>query len=178
MSRPPRASVDRRAARTEVDAVRRFNRFYTRRIGVLDEGHLQSPYSLAEVRVLYELAHRDTTTAVELCRDLGLDAGYLSRILRRFARQQLVKRTRAKGDRRQALLSLTPKGRRTFAPLNDGARLEVSELLQPLSHVERRMLLRAMQQIRELLDHEGTKTRKHENTKARHEKKNSKANAD
>jgi DNA-binding MarR family transcriptional regulator len=136
----------------DIDAVRRFNRFYTRGIGVLDEGHLQSPYSLAEVRVLYELAHRTNTTAVELCRDLGLDAGYVSRILRRFTREGLVRRRRAETDKRQTMLSLTAKGRRVFAPLNEGARRQVKELLAPLSVAQRFSLLEAMAAIEGLLD--------------------------
>jgi DNA-binding MarR family transcriptional regulator len=136
---------------SDIDAVRRFNRFYTRRIGVLDEGHLQSAYSLAEVRVLYELAHRDQTTAAELCKDLGLDAGYVSRILRRFTREGLLKRRRADEDKRQTRLSLTAQGRRTFAPLNAGAREQVRALLNPLSAADRRALISAMQRIETLL---------------------------
>ena len=135
----------------DIDAVRRFNRFYTHRIGVLDEGHLESAYSLAEVRVLYELAQRERTTAAELCRDLGLDAGYLSRILRRFTREGLLKRQRADDDKRQTRLSLTAKGRRTFAPLNQGAREHVRALLDPLSAADRRALVSAMQRIETLL---------------------------
>jgi DNA-binding MarR family transcriptional regulator len=135
----------------DVDNVRRFNRFYTRLIGALDEGHLQSAYSLAEVRVLYELAHRPHTTAVELCRDLGLDAGYLSRILRRFTREGVVRRTLADGDRRRSLLSLTAKGRRTFEPLNAGARNQVKGLIDPLSARERKALVSAMRRIEMLL---------------------------
>src|SRR5205809_1016284 len=90
-----------------VQAVRRFNRFYTRQIGLLGEGYLESPFSLAEVRVLYELAHRERTTASELGRELALDAGYLSRILRDFRRQGLVERRRSESDGRQSLLWLT-----------------------------------------------------------------------
>lgn len=135
----------------DIDAVRRFNRFYTRRIGVLDEGHLQSAYSLAEVRVLYELAHHDLTTAAELSKELGLDAGYLSRILRRFTREGLLKRRRARDDKRQTQLSLTAKGRRTFGPLNEGARQHVSALLEPLSDADRQALITAMQRIETLL---------------------------
>jgi DNA-binding MarR family transcriptional regulator len=137
---------------TDVDAVRRFNRFYTRLIGALDEGHLQSAYSLAEVRVLYELARRPATTAVELSRDLGLDAGYLSRILHRFARERLLRRTPAEHDRRLTLLSLTKKGERTFAPLNAGARDHVKELIDPLSPAERKTLIDAMRKIEVLFD--------------------------
>ena len=135
----------------DVDAVRRFNRFYTRRIGALDEGHLNSAYSLAEVRVMYELAHRGETTARDLARDLSLDTGYLSRILRRFSKERLVRRAPAKADRRQALVSLTPKGQRVFAPLNAGACDQVESLLQPLSTRQRHALIAAMQRIERLL---------------------------
>src|SRR5579872_5627257 len=105
-----------------IDAVRSFNRFYTTRIGALREGFLASPFSLSEVRVLYELAHRPSTTAAELARELGLDAGYLSRILRRFAQRGFVQRRRSKDDARQAILALGPRGRRAFAPLEQRQR--------------------------------------------------------
>ena len=95
-----------------IDAVRHFNRFYTRQIGVLGEAFLQSPFSLTETRVLYELAHRDQPTATDLGRELGLDPGYLSRILRNFGRRGLITRTRSSTDGRQSLLALTARGRR------------------------------------------------------------------
>src|SRR5258707_11273745 len=101
-----RESVD-----VQVSAIRAFNRFYTRKIGVLD-GMASRPFSLAEARVLYELAHREQPTATDIRRELGLDAGYMSRILRDFERRKLVRREQSKKDERQRFLSLTTKGRR------------------------------------------------------------------
>src|SRR5579863_9787042 len=98
------------SART--DAVRRFNRFYTRQIGVLREGFLNSPFSLAEGRVLYELAQREDAGSSDLARALDLDAGYLSRILRSFEQQRLIRRKVSPADRRRSLLALTAKGRK------------------------------------------------------------------
>src|SRR5690242_20913448 len=101
-----------------VDVVRRFNRFFTRQIGVLQEHLLKSPFSLAEARVLYELAQHHDTTAKRLGAELGLDAGYLSRMLRGFQKRGLIQAERSKTDGRQALLSLTARGRTAFAKLN------------------------------------------------------------
>lgn len=128
-------------------AMRRFNRFYTRLIGALDEGHLDSPYSLSEVRVLYELAHRDGLTANRLARELGLDGGYLSRILARFRKRGLVASTPSAHDARRAELSLTDAGRAAFQPLYERSQAENVALLEPLAPLERRRLLRAMRTI-------------------------------
>jgi len=138
--------IDRRVA-----AVRRFNRFYTQRIGVLQDGLLSSPFSLTEVRVLYELAHREQPTASELGRDLGLDAGYLSRILGGFERRGLIERRPSKTDGRQNLLSLTRAGREAFAPLDDRSRSEIRAMLQPLPAPGQRRLIDAMGAIERLL---------------------------
>src|SRR6516225_7631066 len=99
--------MSRTTLEQKVQTVRRFNRFYTRKIGVLDEGWLNSPYALTETRVLFEIAHRDKPSATELGRELGLDAGYLSRILRKFEEQRLVARAPSPQDGRQQLLTLT-----------------------------------------------------------------------
>src|SRR5258708_29822501 len=99
-----------------IHAVRRFNRFYTRQIGVLQEHLLQSRFSLTEVRVLYELAHRASVTAVELCQELGLDRGYLSRLLQNFEKNGWIKKMPSPADRRRIFLSLPSNARRIFAP--------------------------------------------------------------
>ncbi|HEX9487652.1 MAG TPA: helix-turn-helix domain-containing GNAT family N-acetyltransferase [Gemmatimonadales bacterium] len=134
-----------------VEAARRFNRFYTRTIGVLREGAYKSPFSLTEVRVLYELAHRDKPTATALGRDLGLDAGYLSRILRGFERRGLMLKTRSAADGRQSHLALTAQGRKVFAPLNARSHDEVAALLGGLSSAAQGRLVGAMQTIERLL---------------------------
>jgi DNA-binding MarR family transcriptional regulator/GNAT superfamily N-acetyltransferase len=135
-----------------VAAVRSFSRFYTRRIGLLGEGHLHSPFSLTEVRVLYELAHRQGLTASELSRDLGLDAGYLSRILLKFRKRGFLERKRSASDGRQSHLLLTGKGRRAFAPLDRDASQEVAKVLSALSGKEQGRLVDAMRTIEQLLD--------------------------
>ncbi len=132
--------------------MRRFNRFYTKQIGVLHEGLLQSPFSLTEARVLYELASRDGPTASELGRELGLDAGYLSRILRGFETGGLIRRTPSALDGRQSHLWLTDDGRAAFAPLDQASRAEVGALLGPLSESEQKHLLDAMGTLQRLLD--------------------------
>jgi DNA-binding MarR family transcriptional regulator/GNAT superfamily N-acetyltransferase len=145
-------AADQHPLEQRVADVRRFNRFYTRRIGVLEQSYLRSPFSLAEVRVLYELAHREQTTAGELARELGLDAGYLSRILRGFRRRGLLDREQAPLDARQSLLRLTARGREVFAPLEASAREHVVGLLDRLGGNEQARLTGAMRTIEVLLD--------------------------
>jgi DNA-binding MarR family transcriptional regulator/GNAT superfamily N-acetyltransferase len=136
------------------DVVRRFNRFYTRQIGVLDEHLLGSDFSLTEARVLYELAHRESLTSSDLCRELGLNAGYVSRVISGFARKGLVGKARSASDARAAELRLTAKGRAAFEPLNDGSRREILSLLERLSGPEQQQLVEAMGQIEGLLGDE------------------------
>ena len=133
-----------------VSTIRAFNRFYTRKIGVVD-GVASSPFSLAEARVLYELAHREQPTATDIRKELGLDAGYMSRILRGFERRKLVTREQSKTDERQRFLSLTAKGRKAFAPLDERSNRDVAAMLEKLSPTERKQLIDAVQTVGRLL---------------------------
>jgi DNA-binding MarR family transcriptional regulator/N-acetylglutamate synthase-like GNAT family acetyltransferase len=137
-------------AQAQIEAVRRFNRFYTRRIGVLQEGLLDSPWSLTEVRVMYEVAHRPGVAAAELATDLGLDRGYLSRILRRFEDEGLLARETG-ADARRRHLRLTAKGKRTFAPLDKRSQRQVDALLGALDADGRQRLLSALQTVERTL---------------------------
>jgi DNA-binding MarR family transcriptional regulator/GNAT superfamily N-acetyltransferase len=130
-----------------VEAVRHFNRFYTQQIGVLHEGHLESPFSLTEVRVLYELAHRDQPSASQLGKELGLDAGYLSRILRGFRKRGLVTGQPSRSDARQSLLELTARGRKAFAALNTRSSSAIGALLKKLATPEQSKIVGAMRAI-------------------------------
>ena len=140
-----------RASSPSIATVRRFNRFYTGQIGLLNEGLLESPFSLTEVRTMYELAHRQQPTASDLCKDLGLDAGYLSRILRNFERQGLIEKKAAPQDARQSHLSLTKKGRQVFAPLDARSDTQVGAMLEKLSPAKKQDLLHAMRTIESVL---------------------------
>jgi DNA-binding MarR family transcriptional regulator/L-amino acid N-acyltransferase YncA len=130
----------------------RFNRFYTQKIGVLNEGLLRSEFSLTESRVIYELANREQPTAGELARDLELDAGYLSRILRRLEKQDMLMRRRSTKDGRQSLLRLTGAGRKRFAMLNRRSHDDIAESLQGISERQQQRLLSAMADISEVWD--------------------------
>jgi DNA-binding MarR family transcriptional regulator/GNAT superfamily N-acetyltransferase len=134
-----------------ITAVRGFNRFYTRRIGVLDAGHLGSPFSLTEARVLYELANREDPSAAEIGRDLGLDPGYLSRILRGFRRRKLIASRSSPNDRRRRLLALTGEGEAMFKRLDQRSSAEIDAMLRKLSAERQRRLVDAMESIEKLL---------------------------
>jgi DNA-binding MarR family transcriptional regulator/GNAT superfamily N-acetyltransferase len=140
---------------TPIQAVRRFSRFYTRRIGVLHEGLLGSPHSLTAGRVIYELAQQPTTTAARLGSELGLDAGYLSRILRGFEAQHLIERRRCDTDGRKSLLSLTAAGREAFAAMDARSREEVGAMLGKLSAAEQDRLVAALETAEALLGGNG-----------------------
>ena len=134
-----------------IHAVRSFNRFYTRQIGVLREGLLKSPFSLAELRVLYEIAHREQPTATELCQQLGLDPGYLSRILRGLEKRSLVHKSASQSDGRQSLLELTARGKETFTTLDARQNDEVATMLRQLPTAGQARLVQAMRTIETVL---------------------------
>ncbi|PIT01063.1 MarR family transcriptional regulator [Bradyrhizobium nitroreducens] len=135
-----------------ITAVRAFNRFYTRKLGVLDQHLGKSPFSLSEARVLYELAHRDDLAAKEIGIELGLDPGYLSRIIQSFDEKGLITRKPLPADRRQYQLSLTAKGRQTFAKLNLSSQNEVAAMLAQLSASDATRLTQAMATIEAVLE--------------------------
>lgn len=139
----------------QVEAVRRFNRFYTRQIGVLQERLLRSPFSLTEARVLYELAHQEKATATDIGKELGLDPGYLSRILQNFKKRGLITKQMSKTDGRQSLVWLTDRGKKIFATLNTRSQNEIETLLGKLSAADQIRLLGAMSAIETVL---GVKT--------------------
>jgi DNA-binding MarR family transcriptional regulator/GNAT superfamily N-acetyltransferase len=133
-----------------VAALRAFNRFYTRFVGALDAHYLGSGLSLAEARLLYEIATRDSPIASDLQAELGLDAGYVSRMLRRFQAKGWISRTRGK-DARQRPILLTPGGRARFQALDAVTRRQVADRLEPLPSADREMLVEALGAVRALL---------------------------
>jgi len=134
-----------------VAAVRRFNRFYTQRIGVLSAGYAGGPFSLTEARVLYEIRQRDRSTATEIGRELGLDAGYLSRMLRRFHKAGLLRKQVSPEDARHTFLSLTERGRKAFAPIDARSNAQVGAMLEQLTAPQQDDLVAALRTAQTLL---------------------------
>src|ERR1041384_3798434 len=134
-----------------IAAMRRFSRFYTRQLGLLQESLVHTRFSLSEARVLYELANRERVTASALAADLDLDHGYLSRILRRFAEDGLLVRKRGLDDARQSVITITVKGRKAFAPLDKGSHDQVAAMLEKLSAAEQQRVVGAMNTVESLL---------------------------
>jgi DNA-binding MarR family transcriptional regulator/N-acetylglutamate synthase-like GNAT family acetyltransferase len=134
-----------------VESVRRFNRFYTKQIGLLSEHILKSQFSLAEARVIYELAQREKATATEIGAELGLDAGYLSRLLAAFKKRGLISKKPSETDGRQSVIWLTDKGRKAFTELNAHSHGEVESLLGRLPQADQNRLIDAMRVIEEVL---------------------------
>ena len=142
---------------SHVEAVRRFNRFYTRRIGVLHPSYLGTPFPLPQARVLYEIGQRGECTASALGSELDIDLGYLSRLLQGLKRQRLVQGQPAKHDARQVRLTLTPKGRKAFATLEDSSRRAMGEMLAPLTSGQRSALVGALGTVEAVLEPQAAK---------------------
>ena len=139
----------------QIEAIRRFNRFYTRKIGVLEEGLLASSFTLAQARVLFELGTRKRVTPGRLIEILGLDAGYLSRILQRFVDSRLITRERSNADGRRTELALTARGRKAFSAIDRRSRNAIAEMISPISPAQRGRLLDAMQTVERSLSESG-----------------------
>lgn len=147
----PMPAIQGSDKKSRIDAVRRFNRFYTRKIGVLEQHLLESHFTLTEARVLFELAHREATLAKEIGAELGLDPGYLSRIVQAFMKKGLVTRKPVPSDRRQFKLALTSKGKQAFDRLNRTSHQEVGKMLDELPADGEQHLIDAMKTIEGLL---------------------------
>jgi DNA-binding MarR family transcriptional regulator/GNAT superfamily N-acetyltransferase len=139
-------------AEQQIAAVRRFNRYYTRQIGVLRKTFLDSPYSLGEARILYEIASHRERTASDIARSLDLDAGYLSRVLRNFERRGLIRKRTSPKDGRQSHLTLTPRGRKSFMPLDARSQRDTAAMLGKLAPADQARLIAAMATIETLLE--------------------------
>ena len=139
------------ASQQTIAAVRRFNRFYTRQIGVLRKNYLDSPYSLGEMRVLYELAQNEKLTASDIARTLDLDMGYLSRLLRNFEKRGLINRKTSASDARQSHLALTARGRKMFAPMEQRSQQYAASMLAELDDTQQKQIVSAMNAIETLL---------------------------
>jgi DNA-binding MarR family transcriptional regulator/N-acetylglutamate synthase-like GNAT family acetyltransferase len=156
-NRGKRAGVNGRVGGADpyVEAMRRFSRFYTRKIGLLQEEFLGTDFSLTEGRVLYELAHKRESTAAAVGAAMVLDAGYLSRILSSFEKRKLIAKTPSPIDRRQSILTLTGLGRKAFAPLEARSSEQVGRMIATLSESKKRQLVDAMQTVENLLGNGG-----------------------
>lgn len=144
-------SIQHSPASDRAERIRHFNRFYTRRIGVLQDHLLGSAFSLTEMRVLYELASHGAARALDLRTELGLNAGYLSRVIATLEGQGLLERTPHPDDARSQLLALTAHGRQTFQPFEEASRREVLAMLAPLSQAQQLALVNAMDRVQQLL---------------------------
>jgi DNA-binding MarR family transcriptional regulator/GNAT superfamily N-acetyltransferase len=140
---------------SQVAAVRRFSRFYTSKLGIIEPKLLDSPWTLQEARIIYEIAERQTCTATDLVRALGLDAGYLSRTLQALQRRQVVTRKPSKADRRVTEIALTATGRAAFAELDGRSRRDVAGLLGKLETADRTAVVTAMGTIEQALQPSG-----------------------
>src|SRR5687768_7398216 len=137
-----------------IEKIRGFNRYYTNVIGLLDQHFLDTPYSLTEGRVLYEISHIENCSAKKIRANIAIDEGYLSRIIENFVKTGLITKIPAPEDRRLHLITLTEKGEREFSKLNDNSNKMISQMIGKLSELERTELVRIMERMRELLNAE------------------------
>jgi DNA-binding MarR family transcriptional regulator/ribosomal protein S18 acetylase RimI-like enzyme len=138
--------------RSAIDRVRKFNRFYSKRIGLLNQGYLDTHFSLTQARILFELAQRKDLTATDLIRELGIDRGYLSRTLGQFVDEGLIKRTQLKKDHRFQTLKLAGEGKKSFSVLNKRSSSDIANWLKKLSNEEKQKLLQAMNTVQDILE--------------------------
>jgi len=134
-----------------IDKIRSFNRFYTNIIGLLDRHFLDTPYSLTEGRVLYEISHTELCTAKKIRANIDIDEGYLSRIIEKFIKHGVVRKAPAPEDRRLHIIVLTEKGKREFSSMNENSNKLISQLIEKLSEAERAELVEMMERIHALL---------------------------
>jgi len=134
-----------------IDKIRSFNRFYTNIIGLLDRHFLDTPYSLTEGRVLYEISHTELCTAKKIRANIDIDEGYLSRIIEKFIKHGVVRKAPAPEDRRLHIIVLTEKGKREFSSMNENSNKLISQLIEKLSEAERAELVEMMERIHLLL---------------------------
>jgi DNA-binding MarR family transcriptional regulator len=151
------ASMTKKQA--SIEKIRRFNRFYTNILGLLDQHFLDTPYSLTEGRVLYEISQMEECSARKIRENLAIDEGYLSRVIDKFLRAGLVRKTPASHDRRLYLIVLTEKGRREFEKLNENSNQSISQLIERLSEQENAELIGMMERIQELLGSDSSQAR-------------------
>jgi DNA-binding MarR family transcriptional regulator len=142
-----------------IEKIRSFNRFYTNLIGLLDQHFLDTPYSLTEGRVLYEISHMDECSAKKIRQNIAIDEGYLSRIIDKFMQRGLVKKTPSPEDRRLHIIELTEKGRREFQKLNENSNQSISRLVEKLSEQDKAELVGMMERIQMLLKAEASEPR-------------------
>jgi DNA-binding MarR family transcriptional regulator len=135
-----------------IERIRAFNRFYTNIIGLLDQHYLDSPFSLTEGRVLYEICNTENCSAKKIRESIVIDEGYLSRILDTFVKRSLIRKTRSPEDGRLWIIAPTEKGKREFAALNDNSNRLIYHMIEGLSEEERKDLLERMEEIRRLLE--------------------------
>jgi len=143
-----------RHSQESIEKIRSFNRFYTNVIGLLDQHYLDSPFSLTEGRVLYEIVHSEDCSAKKIRANVSIDEGYLSRIIDKFMRQGLIKKSPAPEDRRLQIIVVTEKGQKEFSKLNENSNESISQVVESLSPAECEELVAMMERIHELLNRE------------------------